>query len=101
MQVFIDVTTPQYVTACWLIKYDQMSLNATDTNIIQRYVMGLLFYATDGWNWNICEGFMSSKHECYWNDGNWDNMGSMGVICNRAEVSVQAIGLSKSNVHSF
>lgn len=100
MEVFIDGTTPQYMTACWLIKYDQLRLNATDTNIIQRYVMGLLFYATDGWNWIKYKGFMSSKYECDWN-GAGSFPVTVGVTCNLDHELVQFIGLENNNLNGM
>ena len=92
MEVFIDVTSPQYMAACWLIKYDELNLNYYDTNIIQRYVMGLLFYATDGWNWNSYKGFLSTKHECDWKDETGTT--TKGVMCNKDDM-LKGIGLGK------
>ena len=67
MEVFTNVTSPQYMSACWIINYDLLQLNANDENIIQRYIMVLLFHSTNGWNWDRDLEFLSAKHECDWN----------------------------------
>ena len=70
VEVLNDAKSPQYLSACWIIHYDALQLNASDFNIIQRSTMALLFYSTDGWNWQKNYNFLTSKHECEWNDGN-------------------------------
>jgi len=87
MEVFNDVQSPQYTSACWIINYDLLQLNANDTNIIQRYIMALLFYSTDGWNWRYGYSFLSGMHECQWNSD------AQGIDCR--DDSVTDIDLCK------
>ena len=76
MTAFTNVTSAQYTAACWLIKYDGQKLSASDINITQRYILALLFYSTNGWNWNKNYYFLSSRNECDWNEN------GHGVVCN-------------------
>lgn len=75
----IDVTTPQYKAACWVLLDDpyeynqQNSDSALNKNIeermIQRYIVASLYFATnklEGWKDHY--HFLSQMSECLWND---------------------------------
>ncbi|KAL3926500.1 MAG: hypothetical protein SGBAC_013455, partial [Bacillariaceae sp.] len=57
--------TPQHEAACWMLR-SKKSFSP------QRFVMGVIYYATKGVQWDESEDWMSSKHECNW----------FGVECN-------------------
>lgn len=58
-------TSPQHEAACWAIRSKKKFSP-------QRYVMGVIYYATKGFNWDINTLWMTNKHECEW----------YGVECN-------------------
>ena len=75
MDVSADADIPQYHVACWLIHDDVRGLSAVDENLIQRYVLSLLYLTTNGsyldneadvsmHGWKDNYHFISSKHEC-------------------------------------
>jgi Leucine-rich repeat (LRR) protein len=57
-------TSPQNEAACWMMRSKKFSP--------QRYVMGVIYYATQGSRWDINTDWMTNKHECSW----------FGVTCN-------------------
>lgn len=57
--------TPQHEAACWMLR-SKKSFSP------QRFVMGVIYYATKGVQWDESADWMSSKHECNW----------FGVECN-------------------
>jgi len=64
MEVTRDIESPQYKAACWLIYDDLRKLNATDVNLVQRYILMLIFYATNGDDWTKILDFHSPSDEC-------------------------------------
>jgi len=87
MHALVDVTTSQYKAACWLIYDDVKNLNASSTNLVQRYVLGLLYTSTNGPSWYISDSFLSGKDECNW----------YGVACSNKRVS--QLRLSNNNLN--
>lgn len=87
MNALVDVTTSQYKTACWLIYDDVKKLNASSTNLVQRYVLGLLYTSTNGPGWYRSDSFLSGKDECNW----------VAVACSNKRVS--RIILSNNNLN--
>lgn len=57
--------SPQHESACWMLR-SKAKFTA------QRFVMGVIYYATKGSNWDENSGWMTQKHECDW----------YGVKCN-------------------
>jgi len=49
-----DESSPQYKAFNWLCKEDPLQLPASDKGIFQRYVLAILYFATDGENWSEC-----------------------------------------------
>lgn len=88
--------TPQYNAAEWLIGGDDFYVCPNDSKMIQRYVMGLFYYSTEGPTWTTCsEGdvdcsgtsYLSPVHECEW----------FGSACN-TDLCVTEIIFEQNNV---
>jgi Leucine-rich repeat (LRR) protein len=72
--------TPQYQAAEWIAKYDALQydipdLGNTNTNtypkpfrIIQRYILTVLYYATNSKGWTHTAEFLTNVDECDWNN---------------------------------
>ena len=87
-------STPQGKAVEWLLYEDELQLCPNDPNIVQRYVLAVLYFSTGGetaWKTcsrrkdlsNPCEGkrFLSSTHECIWAGvGCSGRMGSVSKI---------------------
>ena len=58
-------TSPQHEAACWMLR-SKAKFSP------QRFVMGVMYYATKGSKWDINTDWMTHKHECTW----------YGVQCN-------------------
>ena len=94
--------TPQGVTTNWLLTLDEKFICPGDMTLVQRYVLGLLFFSTDGNQWDVCspgddgcsgsEGFpnadpwLSEESECDW----------AGIECN-TEGLVSRIEIGKKS----
>ena len=69
-----DKLTPQYMAAEFMAENDvlQYPIPVSDENreeftpFVQRYVLALLFYATNGPNWENQLLFLDKAHECSW-----------------------------------
>ena len=80
MDVLVDPTTSQYKSACWIIFDDERHLDASSPNLVQRYVLALLYYATtNDTGWTDHFSFLSGKNECDWNGSSDVFVG--GVFC--------------------
>jgi len=55
--------SPQYMAAQYIVNVDGRELAPTDHNLIQRYVLALIFTSLDGWNWKWCGG-VQDKDTC-------------------------------------
>lgn len=67
-----DRSTPQYSAFSWLVDEDNRQLHVEDKSLVQRYVLALLWFATDGPNWkdSTSIGWLTSNHECDWKSSN-------------------------------
>jgi hypothetical protein len=59
-QVLQDVKTPQYEALVWIVNEDTKQLCPRDPFLIQRYVAALLYFSTNGEDWNNCSSVMMS-----------------------------------------
>ena len=59
-----DLTTPHYSAACWLIYDDSRNLDASSPQLLQRYILALLFFSTKGLEWKNNWGYLTGKSEC-------------------------------------
>jgi hypothetical protein len=65
-----DNTSPQHRALSWLANVDPAELNFEDTDLdklLQRYVLTVIYYATDGENWEYQYNFLSGDDVCQWN----------------------------------
>ncbi|KAL7551210.1 hypothetical protein ACHAWF_014424 [Thalassiosira exigua] len=61
-----DPFSPQFRAAEWIVDRDPLAMRYDDPRFVQRYVLAVFYYATDGGSWRNRFGWMSSKHECEW-----------------------------------
>ena len=59
--------SPQYLAANWIINVDKRQVSVTDNLLEQRYVLALIYFATDGDNWKDCS-YDSRYIECTYTD---------------------------------
>jgi hypothetical protein len=65
-----DITSPQHRAVNWLANVDPLELDFEDTDLdqlIQRYVLTVVYYATGGENWEYQYNFLSEDSVCAWN----------------------------------
>jgi Leucine-rich repeat (LRR) protein len=92
-----DLTTPgtaQYKASFWLANQDLLDLSwTTSPELVQRYVILVLYYATQGeGGWRTQGGWLDpSRHECDWGPS---------ISCN-SDKAVVAIDLSRNNVRGY
>jgi len=63
--------SPQEKALLW-VTTSPLQPGEDNAQIIQRYVLAVLYYATGGADWTYKEGWLESSNECDW----------FGVICN-------------------
>ena len=88
-ETIVDPTTPQGLATAWLTDIDARFLCPDDEKLVQRWVMAVMYYSTNGDDWIQCsangidpcgtlepfEGqtrFLSDNNECTW----------AGISCN-------------------
>lgn len=64
--------TAQYKALDWIVNNDRMKIQATDPDLVQRYVVAVLYYSLGGENWPI-EGWLTGGDECHF----------PGMVCDR------------------
>jgi hypothetical protein len=88
-----DRTTFQYVALDWLANVDtwEVDIDSVPSQVfVERYVLALLFFSTNGRSWSNSYNFLTPASVCEWTDeGN-------GVACNEDELFV-GLRLGKSN----
>eukprot|EP00551_Chaetoceros_affinis_P009513 CAMPEP_0203671910 /NCGR_PEP_ID=MMETSP0090-20130426/7570_1 /ASSEMBLY_ACC=CAM_ASM_001088 /TAXON_ID=426623 /ORGANISM="Chaetoceros affinis, Strain CCMP159" /LENGTH=1155 /DNA_ID=CAMNT_0050537095 /DNA_START=55 /DNA_END=3519 /DNA_ORIENTATION=+ len=53
----------------WITNNDPMKLNAYSPNLLKRYILALLYYALDGYNWDVKQEeihWLNALSHCYW-----------------------------------
>ena len=94
-----DETTPQFATLDWLDGQDPADLDfdtLSDRDLYQRYISALLYFSTDGENWDDDFGFLRETSVCSWRKSN----GVGGIICDDAgSISKIMIGEDDEIVH--
>jgi hypothetical protein len=97
-QHFQDPTKPQYQAISWMADIDTLDYSIPESSkvdgyfdFIQRYALAVLFYATNGNQWDDSSYFLQSTHACTWNYQalmTKDAVMNVGVKCNgRKEVT--------------
>jgi len=59
--------TPQYKAAYWIINDDERQMGPNDDMLEQRYILALIYFATNGPSWKDCS-FDSNLDECTYFD---------------------------------
>lgn len=85
-----DVDSNHYKAACWIIYDDLLQLSVSDQNLLQRYILSLLYFSLNGENWHYGYYFLSPKHECDWfglhYHSNAEIYANNGIGCNDVSV---------------
>ena len=67
---FLDTNSPQYRGLVFLAEQDPLKLNPNDPilskQIIQRYVLSVLYFSTNGPSWKHRVYWLTGQHECGW-----------------------------------
>lgn len=101
---FIDLEnreSPQFKASEWIMNDDPLRLSSSDRpEIIQRYVLATLYFATNGSEWekcasplgntpcdNVMKRFLSGAPSCRW----------MGIICD-ANSSIESISIRRNRL---
>ena len=104
-----DSNTNQWKAYDWLVNHDTFFVCPGDDNVIQRYVLALLYFSTSGDFWNKCSAngsrsiceyarFLSGAHECDWGGVHCDS--SSHVISLRLD-ETQLIGQLPNEIGSL
>lgn len=93
--------SPQSQAFQWLILEDDcvlFAINSTDSVFLkERYVLAVLYFATNGPQWSADRGFLSKEHHCSW--GIQSQYGYEGVGCRNGFVS--DLVLSNNNLEGM
>ena len=75
---FQNTSSPQYKALTWIATEDLASVDPVlePQKAIERYVLAVLYYATDGEGWNPQYDFLTFRPVCAWNGAN-----TIGVYC--------------------
>eukprot|EP00978_Attheya_sp_CCMP212_P016812 scaffold44411_cov45-Attheya_sp.AAC.1 len=83
MQALQDFSSPQYEALAWMANSDSTDLQRTmsDDELVERFVLVLLYFATGGANWLAQVRFLTpSLNTCSWNSILYGRI--IGVGCN-------------------
>jgi hypothetical protein len=100
MQALLDLSSPQYAALDWMTNNDSADLQSTlsDDQLVERFFVVLLYFATDGASWVDQAGFLtSSLNTCAWRIVN-NYSANTGVGCNDAG-SVELLRLPHNNLN--
>jgi hypothetical protein len=78
-----DETTAQYTAVMWLAGSDPAILDLAAIEfdqLVQRYIMVLLYYSTKGDEWTSQEFFLTADTVCDWNDRSGVECNTLGLI---------------------
>lgn len=72
----LNVNTPQYKAACFILNDDvyfskqkiTSSTRIIEQRMVQRYIVSLFYFATSPENWKYHYHFLSGQSECDWNN---------------------------------
>ena len=77
MEIFVPIsgeeslkneTSPQYLAMDWIVNHDGANITLKEEDkIIQRYVLAVFYFSTQGKNWKNQYNFLSDKDVCDWN----------------------------------
>ena len=68
-EAIFDTTSPQYKALEWLV-YNDTSIDNVRSRpisiVIERYILAVLFFSTNGYGWKSNDGFLTPQHYCDW-----------------------------------
>lgn len=56
----------------WLVDDDGLQISPDAPNLLQRYILALLYFATNGSNWEFSYNWLGPVHECQWRNERGD-----------------------------
>jgi hypothetical protein len=68
-ELLLDESSPQYQALDWLAFEGNATYaiqNVTTSILLERYIMAVLYFTTDGQNWNSDYNFLSNFSTCEW-----------------------------------
>lgn len=66
MSDLTDMSTPQGTAFNWIVSLDEMQLCPGDDRLIQRHVVVVLYFSTNGDGWNDKTSWLNPATECEW-----------------------------------
>lgn len=92
-----NASTPQGRAFRWLVHDDDRRIEPDDPNVLQRYVLATLFFATNGPKWHHGTlHWLSRLHECHWFKKVYK--GKLGVKQCNDDMKVTALFLAENNL---
>ena len=61
----MDIDSPQFHSYGWMVQ-DSPHMNYSIDRMLQRYALGVLYFATNGVNWSMSDGWVTTEDECTW-----------------------------------
>jgi hypothetical protein len=72
----LDESSYQYKAFEWIVRKDAMQVSSQSTSIlVERYIIALWYFATNGPSWSTSYGFLQSTSVCKWNNAEY------GIFC--------------------
>ena len=66
----MDINSPQFHAYAWVASDVSSNEEATtysnNDRMLQRYALGVLYFSTNGVNWSMSDGWLTSEDECTW-----------------------------------
>ena len=82
-------------TLDWLINDDKLQISPDAPNLLQRYILALLYFTTDGSNWEFSFNWLAPVPECQWREVS-DRYEVINGVCEcSADEKVTSIRLGK------
>ena len=96
-----DASSPQNRALRWITDEDEAALVETNPpRIKQRYILAVLYFATNGDSWSNKFNWLSKDHECDWNGVGYDKINDaeaeQGVFCSDDKVAVEIFIISNN-----
>lgn len=106
---FEDSSSPQSLALQWLLN-DNITLteNTVSQKVLDRYVFAILYYSTDGPNWEDGSNFLMEYDICKWNNGlrpteeqqeEDDDLWAGGVYCQGTQNNELLIYLNEGSLN--
>mmetsp|Transcript_15548 Transcript_15548/g.20276 ORF Transcript_15548/g.20276 Transcript_15548/m.20276 type:complete len:459 (+) Transcript_15548:115-1491(+) len=87
-----DFSSGQSKALTWLTFEDSMQLDPSDENLLQRYALATIYFATQGERWYTSYNWLTDADECVWSIDNG------GVSCHANSSQVSKIDLGLNNL---